>query len=153
MANMVDTSSVPTLIVEALLAGLGDSLIAVLLFGSQARGSARPDSDWDVLVVADDLPARVLERHVLLKRLLPPAIRGRVSILARTSSEMTAAIPLPALYRDIALDARVLCDDRGFADRWIRAARQDIEAQGLRREASSVGLVWRFHPVAAGDRR
>jgi predicted nucleotidyltransferase len=25
----------------------------VILFGSQARGDARPDSDWDVLIVID----------------------------------------------------------------------------------------------------
>jgi hypothetical protein len=31
--------------------GLGDSLIGVVLFGSQARGDARPDSDTDLLIV------------------------------------------------------------------------------------------------------
>jgi predicted nucleotidyltransferase len=30
---------------------LGDRLVQVLLYGSQARGDARPDSDIDVLVV------------------------------------------------------------------------------------------------------
>lgn len=26
----------------------------VILFGSRARGNARPDSDWDVVVIVDD---------------------------------------------------------------------------------------------------
>ena len=33
---------------------LGDQLQAVILYGSQARGQARPDSDIDVLVVVRD---------------------------------------------------------------------------------------------------
>ena len=36
---------------EGLTRLLGDHLEAILLYGSQARGDARPDSDIDVLVV------------------------------------------------------------------------------------------------------
>ncbi|MEA5618945.1 nucleotidyltransferase domain-containing protein [Cronbergia sp. UHCC 0137] len=32
-----------------------DQLIAVILFGSQARGDATPDSDFDVLIILKDL--------------------------------------------------------------------------------------------------
>jgi len=32
--------------------------VAVLLFGSQATGSAEPDSDFDILVVVPDGPSR-----------------------------------------------------------------------------------------------
>jgi predicted nucleotidyltransferase len=31
-----------------------DQLIAVILFGSQARGDATPDSDFDVLIILKD---------------------------------------------------------------------------------------------------
>ena len=43
----------------------------VLLFGSRARGDARPDSDYDLLVVVPDLPARA-GRSVALRL----ALRG-----------------------------------------------------------------------------
>ncbi|MCS6949802.1 MAG: nucleotidyltransferase domain-containing protein [bacterium] len=33
-------------VVQHLREHLGDSLIAVVLFGSQARGEATPESDW-----------------------------------------------------------------------------------------------------------
>ena len=46
-------------VVAALQNALGDRLIAVVLFGSRARGEVAPRSDWDFLVIAEDLPERV----------------------------------------------------------------------------------------------
>ncbi len=43
---------------EVSRAGLG--LRQVLLFGSRARGEARPDSDWDFLIIVDRKPERPL---------------------------------------------------------------------------------------------
>jgi len=44
---------------SALQQWLGASLVGVVLFGSRARGDARPDSDTDLLiVVGDDVPLR-----------------------------------------------------------------------------------------------
>jgi uncharacterized protein len=40
---------------DRLLETYRDRLIAVILFGSQARGDATPDSDFDVLIVLKDL--------------------------------------------------------------------------------------------------
>lgn len=139
------------MIVDALRDGLGDSLVAVVLYGSRSRGTARPDSDWDVLVIADGLPSRMLERHLLIKRMLPPSIRGLVGILSRTPAEMDAATPLPSLYHDIAVDAQVLYDT-DFADIWLQEARNDIAARGLRRERTPFGLVWRLRPAVADER-
>src|SRR5687768_1120137 len=88
-------------VVEALQSALGDRLRAVILFGSRARDDSRPESDWDFLVIADGLPERIFDRHLMLKRTLPPDCRGAVSILARTPMEFESR--LPSLYLDIAV--------------------------------------------------
>jgi predicted nucleotidyltransferase len=41
---------------ERILAGDGQRVSKVILFGSRARGDARPDSDYDLLVVFRHLP-------------------------------------------------------------------------------------------------
>ena len=47
---------------ERLSAAYGERLHAVVLFGSEARGDARPDSDIDVLVVLETLTGDYGER-------------------------------------------------------------------------------------------
>jgi len=39
----------------------GDRLELVVLFGSRARGDARPDSDYDVAIFLKSLPDRLAE--------------------------------------------------------------------------------------------
>jgi predicted nucleotidyltransferase len=43
----------------------GDRLERVMLFGSRARGDARPDSDYDVAVFLRDMPDRIAELYRL----------------------------------------------------------------------------------------
>jgi predicted nucleotidyltransferase len=46
---------------RALTETYGDRLERVVLYGSRARGDARPDSDYDVAVFLRDLPDRFAE--------------------------------------------------------------------------------------------
>lgn len=43
----------------------GDRVERVVLFGSRARGDARPDSDYDVAVFLRDMPDRIVELYRL----------------------------------------------------------------------------------------
>lgn len=77
---------------ERLSAAYGDRLHAVVLFGSEARGNAGPDSDIDVLAVLENLTGdygEELERG--LAAVYPIALRlgRRVSVkpLARAEYE------------------------------------------------------------------
>src|SRR4051794_206433 len=56
VAHTAADTSVAEQAVSALQAALGDRLVAVVLFGSRARGDAHLDSDWDLLVLAEGLP-------------------------------------------------------------------------------------------------
>lgn len=129
-------------VVAALKRGLGDRLIAVVLFGSHARGEAEAESDWDLLVLARDLPARVFPRHRFLKQMLPAMWRGSISVLAKTPTEFEASVP--ALYLDIALDGVILYDPTGYAEEKLAQLRALIREKGLRREQMGRDFAWQW---------
>ena len=56
----------------------GDRVRSLLVFGSVARGTARPDSDVDVCVVIRELPVSRYRRHQLLSPVLE-RLRGSVA--------------------------------------------------------------------------
>lgn len=132
---------IPLQAVTALRAALGKRLVAVVLFGSRARGDAKPESDWDLLVIAEELPERYMERHWFLRQRLPLETAG-VSLLAKTPQEFESY--LAALYLDIALDGKILYDPRGFITAKINYLRELIERVGLYREHTPAGDIWRW---------
>jgi len=129
-------------VVQTLQQGLGADLVAVALFGSQARGQAGPESDWDLLVIARHLPLQTLERHFYLKRMLPENRRGSISLLAKTPEEFEAC--LPALYLEIALDGIVLYDTGGYLAQRLAILRAEMERQGLERQQIGRETIWRW---------
>jgi uncharacterized protein len=128
---------------------LAQLLVAVVLFGSRARGEANVGSDWDVLVVARRLPGGTLERAFLLKRTLPAEHRGEVSLLAKTPEEVMAG--LPGLYLDIALDGVILYDTGDNMAEHLEFLRSLIRRKGLRRERDGEDLIWRWQQPPSPD--
>ena len=129
-------------IVTALQEGLGERLVAVVLHGSRARGLACQVSDWDLFIIATELPAQHWERHILLKSFLPAAYRGAVSLLAKTPQEFKENIS--SLYLDIAQDGQILFDPQGYAHRRLADLQRLMAETGLYRKKSSGGEVWRW---------
>src|SRR4051812_22808996 len=127
-------------VVSKLREGLREDLMAVVLFGSRARGEAHEGSDWDILIVARRLPERTLERAIRLKQMLPPEYRGEVSLLAKTPEEFTAG--LPDLYLDIAVDGVILYDADEYMAERLRLLRELIRRKGLHRKKEGRDLIW-----------
>ncbi len=127
-------------VIEALRTGLDDSLVAVVLFGSWARGEAGPESDWDLLVIACKLPPKALARHFYLKSMLPADWRARISLLAKTPQEFESRFP--PLYLDIALDGIVLFDREEYMTRRLEWIRQQIQRHHLQRLRFDRDLMW-----------
>jgi predicted nucleotidyltransferase len=139
---MEDQENILSQIVTTLQEGLGERLVAVVLYGSQARGQAREASDWDLFIIATDLPMQLWERHILLKRFLPAAYRGAVSLLAKTPQEFEDKIS--SLYLDIAQDGQILFDPQGYAHRRLAVLQRLMAETGLYRKKSPGGEVWRW---------
>ncbi len=138
-------------VVAALRAYLGDSLLGVALFGSRARGDNRPESDWDLLVLADGLPASLLARSRMLRSALPARWCGRASIIAKTSDEFEAEFP--AYYLDIATDSRILHDRDGYLEDRLTRIRQRMREAGLQRRKLDHGFVWVWQTPPRGPWR
>jgi predicted nucleotidyltransferase len=129
-------------VIAALRQGFGDNLVAVVLFGSRARGDATEVSDWDVLVIARQLSSSPLQRHSQLKMSLPVEWRGQVSLLSRTAAEFESH--LSSLMLDIALDGVVLYDPQGYAAQRLAALQQLITNRGLYREQIGRDFIWKW---------
>jgi predicted nucleotidyltransferase len=129
-------------VVKALHQGLGNNLVALVLFGSRARGEATEASDWDLLVLARDLLPSPLQRHFQLKKCLPVGWRGQVSLLSSTTVEFESH--LSSLMLDIALDGIVLYDPEGYATQRLAALKRLIANRGLYRERVGRDLIWKW---------
>ncbi|MCA9941796.1 MAG: nucleotidyltransferase domain-containing protein, partial [Anaerolineales bacterium] len=109
-------------------------LVALILFGSRARGDATPDSDWDVLLLADNLPVSPFRRSRFVYALLPDEWRYQLSILCHSTSEWFSRVTPLAL--DIALDGIILYDNsQGTVSTRLADLRQKLNQMGLKRQA------------------
>jgi predicted nucleotidyltransferase len=127
--------------VEALRAGLGERLVAVVLYGSRTRGDAHERSDWDLLVIAEGLPEGYWDRCQFIGRLLSRCT-GPVVAIAKTPAEFEERAI--SLYLDIALDGRILYDPRGYTGQKLALLQRLIEKLGLYRERTEAGNLWQW---------
>jgi predicted nucleotidyltransferase len=71
MAESFDTSTLLARIKSRLQAVYGDRLGGVVLYGSEARGEATPDSDVDILVLLTGPVELGRELHTIIESLYP----------------------------------------------------------------------------------
>ena len=135
-------------IVSAYRGYLGDRLVSLALFGSRARGDAQESSDYDLFIVARDLPAKLWDRQLFLRKPLKP-FKESFSVIAKSPEEFEAA--LPSLYLDLAVDGIILFDRDDYIAAKFRRIRELIAQAGLRRERIDGELMWLWdRPVRPG---
>lgn len=139
---------------EALKAQLGDSLLAVVLFGSLARGEMTPGSDIDLLIVAEGLPSRRLARYDLL-RSADEAVDSRLRALWREGiyTDFSPILKTPEeaqritpLYLDLVEDAIILYEREGFFSAILERVRCSLARLGARRRQLGKVRYWELKP-------
>jgi len=136
-------------LIECLREGLGQNLIALVLFGSRARGEATPESDWDIFLVAESLPSSPLKRYALFGKLVPGNLKGEVSFLAKTRKEFAGGVP--SFYLDLALDGVILYDTEGYMQGRLNRIRGIIKEAGLKRERINGGFFWDWEQTPGAE--
>lgn len=121
---------------------LGEKLVSVVLYGSVARGEARPDSDIDLFVVARDLP-RVLQRYGVWKSVNDDLGHPGFSVLLRTPDEAIGSRPL---YLDMTEDAVLLLDRGDFFAGILDRLRSRMRELGSVRHRVNGLVYWELKP-------
>ncbi len=115
---------------------MGDKLVSLALFGSVARGQARPTSDIDLVVVAEGFPKSLRDRR---RPLLEDWERVRAArslravdwnLVTKTPEEARYHSPL---YLDIVEDGILLLDRGGFFEAVLSEMRNRMRQLGSRR--------------------
>jgi predicted nucleotidyltransferase len=118
-----------------LLSIMSEKLVSVVIFGSVARGSAREDSDIDLLMVAESLPESRMERQKLflqieeplqplLDELLEKGFHIDFSPIILSVEEASKIRPM---YLDMIEDSIILYDKDDFFKRVLARLRRRLE--------------------------
>ena len=139
---------------QACLIYYGDRLISLAVFGSVARGTMRPDSDVDLLVVVNDLPrgrlARVRDFEAVetatvevLSSAAREGIQTTLSPVLKTPEEVQKG---SLLFLDMVDQAVILYDRDHFLRRYLGELKKRLEVLGARRVYRRGGYYWLLKP-------
>lgn len=139
---------------DACLDVYGERLTSLAVFGSVARGTMRPDSDIDLLLLIQDLPngrmPRVREFEAVEEKLEPwlekAAGEGINTILApvfKTPEELAYGSPL---FLDMTEEVLLLYDRDDTLAGYLEGLRARLKTLGARRIHKGGGYYWLLKP-------
>ena len=132
---------------ERLRAHFGARLVSVVLYGSRARGEARPESDLDLLVVAEGLPASRLDRREILRSLAEQTSEEFADALSCVSFTPAEATHVHPFYLGMLSGQQILHDRDGFFAAVLERLRARLRELGARRLVDDDGYeYWDLKP-------
>lgn len=138
-------------VIEALKRNFTNRLKCVVLFGSQARGEARPSSDHDLLVVIEALPTEPLARQRTVRQVLLPILDelpGVINFVAKTPTEVDAN--LTPLLLDVCVDGICLYGESYFQP-YHQKALAALRQSKLQRQTLAGTRMWLLPQLPNGD--
>ena len=119
----------------------GIEMISLAIFGSTARHENHADSDVDLLVVAEGIAEKRIQRIsdiIKIKRVLNLGFPLDILLVSKDECQLNFRNHNP-LYLDIAFDAEIIYDT-GFLENLIKEIREYIDSNYIRRGVDS----WSF---------
>ena len=121
---------------------LSNHLVSIVLFGSHARGNAKETSDFDLFIIAEELPVKVFQRILFIRKPLKGQFAERICIIAKTPEEVLKN--LPPLFLDLGLDGIILFDKDNFFKNLQTKIREIIQQAGLQRKKVNGEFYWEW---------
>jgi predicted nucleotidyltransferase len=136
-------------IIEEMKEYFGSELMSVVLFGSQARGTADEHSDIDLVVIAESIPKDWRQQDEMINelRMSPGLVKLPVSIILKSPDVVRASLDTvqPLLF-GILKSYKVLYDPSSFFERQAEVYRkrmQEWDVQEIGDHVWEVGVIAR----------
>ncbi len=132
-----------------------DRLISFAVFGSVVRDVFRPDSDIDILIIAEGLPSKRWQRTSEfienvekdlsgdIQRLHDKGIYPSLSPVIKSKEEVNYGSPL---FLDMTEDVKILYDEADFFKDYIKGLKQRLNKLGAKKIVHKDGYYWDLKP-------
>lgn len=141
---------------QSLLKKFGDNLISIVLYGSVARGTARDESDIDILIILKDAPNAYYERLepvIDIEIELRKNISGTAPIFSSIILSKEEAMENRNIFLDMIDDSIILFDKDNFFKNRLKELKNRLIQLGSRKVTLKDNTwYWQLKPdIKAGE--